>query len=57
MKAHQDENTAYQYFSRPSQLKFIMDDHAKNVIWGLKVLHFPAQDIFPLEPVAIFVGN
>ena len=34
-----------------------MDDHAKNVIWGLERLHLPTQEIFPLEPVAIFVGN
>ena len=34
-----------------------MDDHVKNVIWGLEGLHFPAQEIFPLETVSIFVGN
>ena len=34
-----------------------MDDHAKKVIWGLEGLHLPAQEIFPLEAVAIFVGN
>ena len=31
-----------------------MDDHAKNVIWGIEGLHLPTQDIFPLKPVAIF---
>ena len=51
------QKKAYQYLSRPSQLKCIMDDHTKNVIWGLKVLYFTAQEIFLLEPVAIFVGN
>ena len=34
-----------------------MDDHTKKFIWGLEGLHFPSQEIFPLEPVAIFVGN
>ena len=34
-----------------------MDDHAKNVIWGIKGLHLPDQEIFPLEPVAIIVEN
>ena len=57
VKAHQDDNMAYQYLSYPSQLNFIMCDHAKNVIWDIEGLHLPAQDIFPLEPVAIFVGN
>ena len=34
-----------------------MDDYAKKVIWGIEELHLPVQEIFPLEPVAIFVGN
>ena len=34
-----------------------MDDHVKKVIWSLEELHLPAQEIFPLEPVTIFVGN
>ena len=35
VKEHQYDDMAYQYLSRPSQLKCIMDDHAKKVIWGL----------------------
>ena len=57
MKANRDDDMAYQYLSCPSQLNCIMDDHAKKVIWGLEGLHLPSQEIFPLEPVAIFVGN
>ena len=57
VKAHQDHDMAYQYLSHPSQLNFIMDDHAKKVIWVIEGLHFLAQEIFPLGPVAIFVGN
>ena len=34
-----------------------MDDHTKNVIWGLEGMHLPAQELFTLEPVAIFSGN
>ena len=56
MKAHQDENIAYQYLSRPYKLNFILDDHAKNIIWGLEGLHLPSQEIFLLDPVAVFVG-
>ena len=57
VKVHQDDDMAYQYLSRPSQLNFFIDDHAKKVIWGLEVLHLTAQETFPLEPDAIFVGN
>ena len=57
VKAHLDDNMSYQYLSRPSQLKCIMDYHANNVIWGLEGLHLPAQEIFLFEPVAIFVVN
>ena len=57
MKANQYDNMAYQYLSHPSQLECIIGDHAKNVIWGLEVLHLPSHEIFPLKPVAIFVGN
>ena len=47
----------YQYLSRQSQLNCIIDDHRNKFIWGLEGLHLPDQEIFPLEPVAIFVGN
>ena len=57
VKAHQYDDMAYQYLSRPSQLNCIMDDHAKKVIWGVAGLYLLDQEIFPLEPVAIFVGN
>ena len=57
VKAYQDDNMAYQYLSRPSQMNFIMDYHAKKFIWGIEVLHLPAQDIFLLELATVFVGN
>ena len=57
VKAYQDDDMAYHYFSRPYQLNCIMDDHANKVIWGLEEMPFPDQEIFPLEPVAIFVGD
>jgi hypothetical protein len=34
-----------------------MDTNAKNVIWGLEGEELPPQDVFPLEPVAVFVGQ
>ena len=57
VKANQDENMEYQYLSRQSQLNCIIDDHRNKFIWGLEGLHLPAQEIFSLELVAIFVGN
>ena len=32
VKAHQDDDMAYQYLSLPSQLNYIMDNHVKKVI-------------------------
>ena len=57
VKSHQYDDMSYQYLSRSYHLNFIIDDHAKKVFWGLEGMHMPAQEIFPLEPVAIFVGN
>ena len=57
VKAHQYDDIEYKYLSLPSQISCIMDYHAKKVTWGLEGLHLPAQEIFPLEPVAISVGN
>jgi hypothetical protein len=34
-----------------------VDLHAKRVIWGLDGDELPPQEIFPLEPIAVFVGD
>ena len=34
-----------------------MDLYAKRVVWGLEGRELPSKKTFPLEPVAIFVGN
>ena len=57
VRSHQDDDMVYQYLSCPYQINFIVDEHGKNVIWVLEKQHLPDQDIFPLGPVAIFVGN
>ena len=57
VKANQDDDMSYTYLSHTYQLNYIMDDQAKNIIWCLEGLNLPAQEIFLLEPVAIFVGN
>lgn len=55
--AHQDERKSYQQLPRPTQLNCCMDIEAKGVIWGLEGEELPPQDVFPLEPIAVFVGN
>lgn len=34
-----------------------MDIDAKKELWGLEGSELPTQCMFPLEPVAVFVGN
>ena len=34
-----------------------MDGIAKLVIWGMEGHQLPPQEVFPLEPVSIFVGT
>lgn len=57
VEAHQDDREAYHKLLRPSQLNCCMDTDAKNVIWGLVGEELPPMDVFPLEPVAVFVGR
>lgn len=42
---------------QPAQQNCCMDIKAKTVIWGLEGEELPPQDIFPLKPVAVFVGK
>lgn len=39
------------------QLNCCMGTNTKNEIWGLGNEDLPVQEMFPLEPVAVFVGN
>ena len=57
LRAHQDNNKHYHLLSRPLQLNCIVDLCAKRVIWGLDGNALPPQEIFPLEPIAVFVGQ
>jgi hypothetical protein len=57
VEAHQDDQKAYHDLERHSQLNCCMDINAKNVIWGLEGVDLPPQEVFPLEPVAVFVGG
>ena len=57
VRAHQDDSVEYHLLSRPSQLNCVVDIHAKRAIWGLEGDELPPQEMFPLEPVAVFVGQ
>ena len=57
VRAHQDDLMDYNLLSRPSQLNCVADIHAKREIWSLVGEELPPQEMFPLEPVAVFVGQ
>ena len=57
VKAHQDDSVQYHKLSRAAQLNCWADITAKNVIWGLAGEQLPIQRVFPLEPVAVYIGK
>lgn len=57
VEVHQDERKSYLQLPQPTQLNCCMDIDAKNVLWGLVGEAAPPQGVFPLEPVAVFVGK
>jgi len=56
VRAHQDDLESYHELSHPSQLNCLVDLRAKRAIWGLDGNKLPPQEVFPLEPVAVFAG-
>jgi hypothetical protein len=57
VRAYQDDEVAYNLLSHPAQLNCLVDHEAKEVVWGLAGEELPPQEVFPLEPVAVFVGE
>ena len=57
VKAHQDDQDEYSKLERPAQLNCLCDGMAKGVVWELADEKFPQQKMFPLEPVAVFIGK
>lgn len=55
--AHQVEKHSYQQLPQPTQLNCTMDGEAKSALWGYERHALPPQDVFPLEPLAVFVGK
>ena len=57
VRAHQDDNTSYHLLLQPSQLNCVCNIHAKRVIWDMNGHKLPHQEVFPLDPVTVFVGQ
>ena len=57
MKARQDNTKDFTSLTRVAQLNVHYNGMAKNVLWGFSGSDHPRQKTFPLEPVAMFVGN
>ena len=55
VRAHQDDKDKYENLDRRSQLNCLMDGTAKKDIWDLAGEKLPPQQMFPLEPVAIYL--
>jgi len=55
VRAYQDDDVAYHLLSRPLQLNCMVDLEAEDMIWGLEGEELPPQEVFPLEPVTVFV--
>ena len=56
-KPHQDDKKDFTSLTRAAQLNVHCDGMAKNVLWGFSGSDHPRQKTFPLEPVAVFVGD
>ena len=54
--AHQDDYDEYSKLLRPAQLNCFCDGMAKEVVWGWAGEDLPPQRVFPLEPMAVYVG-
>ena len=55
--AHQDDGKDFALLKRPAQMNCMYDGMAKGVVWGLAGEKLPKQGMFPLESVAVYVGE
>ena len=55
--AQQDDNIEYHLLGRPVQLNCIVDTCAKRVVWKHGGNKLSPHNAFPLEVVAVFVGQ
>ncbi len=56
VKAHQDDKTAFDKLSRKSQLNCICDHLAKKRLSEEAIKQKGGSQLFPLEPIRIFIG-
>ena len=57
VRAQQDDDKEYDTLLRPSHVNCLCDVMTKGVVWGLAGEELPRQHMFPLELVAVFVGD
>ena len=57
IKAHKDNPARYNVLERPSQLEYLCNRMVKGVVWGLAGEEYPNQKMFPLDPLAMFIGE
>ena len=55
--AHQDDGKDFALLKRPAQMNCMCDRMAKGVVWGLAGEKLPKQSMFPLESIAVYVGE
>ena len=55
--AHQDDGKDFALLKRPAQLNCVCDGMTKGVVWGLVGEKMPKKCAFPLEAVAVYVGE
>ncbi len=53
--AHQDDHTRWEDMSRAAQLNSACDAGAKAILRAQDVTNLPPQEVFPLEPICMFV--
>ena len=57
VEAHQDDGKDFALLKRPAQMNCMCYGMANGVVWGLAGEKPPKQRMFPLEEVAIYVGE
>jgi hypothetical protein len=57
VKAHQDDKTAFNKLSRKSQLNCICNHLAKQRLSEEAIKRKGGSQLFPLEPIRIFIGS
>jgi len=55
--AHQDDHTRWENMSQAAQLNSACNAGAKAILHAQDVTNLPPQEVFPLEPICMFVDG